>query len=197
MQSRYYNADWGRFVNADDTTVVQLAQGELLEANLFAYCVNNPINMIDEDGFKAIFIGVMKLGPSLIKGAKIAIAVSKKAGSKLVNIAKGLFSKAIKLPNTLFTSSKLQHEFKHAGDFGVTGNWNNANAKLYQRAIQNHINTAKNVYKSTYRGQNVNVYINKNTGVGAYTDLSGNYIGGWKFTPDQIKFHLTNGTKIK
>ncbi len=105
--------------------------------------------------------------------------------------------KSVELPNTSFTTSKLQHEFKHAGDFGVTGNWNKATGEVYQKAIQNHIDTATDVYKLTYRGQDVNVFINKNTGVGAYTDLSGNYIGGWKFSSDQMNFHLTNGTKIK
>ena len=105
--------------------------------------------------------------------------------------------KSVELPNTSFTASKLQHEFKHASDFGVTGNWNKATGEAYQKAIQNHIDTATDVYKSTYRGQDVNVFINKNTGVGTYTDLSGNYIGGWKFSSDQMNFHLTNGTKIK
>jgi hypothetical protein len=106
-------------------------------------------------------------------------------------------AKTVELPSASFTASKLQHEFKHAGDFGVTGNWNKATGEAYQKAIQNHIDTATDVYRSTYRGQDVNVYINKSTGVGAYTDLSGNYIGGWKFSPDQMNFHLTNGTKIK
>lgn len=47
LQSRYYNADWGRFVNADGNLG---AQGELLFANVFAYCVNNTINLADHDG---------------------------------------------------------------------------------------------------------------------------------------------------
>jgi len=100
------------------------------------------------------------------------------------------------LPNASFTTSKLQHEFKHARDFGVTGNWNKATGEAYQKAIQNHISTATDVFKSTYRGQEVNTFINKSTGIGAYTDLSGNYIGGWKFSAEQIDFHFTNGIKI-
>lgn len=59
------------------------------------------------------------------------------------------------------------------------------------------MDTVTDIYKSTYRDQDVHVYINKNTGVGAYTDLLGNYVGGWKFSSDQMNFHLTNGTKIK
>ncbi|ARC83442.1 colicin D family protein [Clostridium argentinense CDC 2741] len=110
--------------------------------------------------------------------------------------AKGVGETA-ELPDATFTTKKLQHEFKHAGDFDVTGNWNKATGEVYQKAIQNHIETATDVYKSTYRGDDVYVYINKNTSVGAYTDLSGNYIGGWKFNSNQIDFHLGNGIKIK
>jgi RHS repeat-associated protein len=53
LQSRYYNPDWGRFVNADDTD--QLSKlgsnsDQLIDANLFAYCGNNPVNGEDQDG---------------------------------------------------------------------------------------------------------------------------------------------------
>ncbi|MGY0374218.1 RHS repeat-associated core domain-containing protein [Clostridium sp. JNZ J1-5] len=48
LQSRYYNPEWGRFINADATIG---NPGELLTHNLYAYCVNNPIIMEDPDGF--------------------------------------------------------------------------------------------------------------------------------------------------
>ena len=47
LQSRYYNPEWGRFVNAD-TESGKL--GELLSHNVFAYCANNPINRYDPTG---------------------------------------------------------------------------------------------------------------------------------------------------
>ncbi|GFP74301.1 DNRLRE domain-containing protein [Clostridium fungisolvens] len=50
LQSRYYNADWGRFLNADDTSVLQASQSTLLGTNLFAYCGNNPTNYADPTG---------------------------------------------------------------------------------------------------------------------------------------------------
>jgi len=47
LQSRYYNPDWGRFINADaDGGKI----GELLSHNVFAYCMNNPVNLQDENG---------------------------------------------------------------------------------------------------------------------------------------------------
>ena len=40
-------------------------------------------------------------------------------------------------------------------------------------------------------------YINETSGLGAYVDMYGNYIGGWKFTAEQILFHIQNGIRIK
>lgn len=51
LNSRYYNAEWGRFVNADDTSILQSTKGELLGHNLFAYCTNDPINHSDDSGY--------------------------------------------------------------------------------------------------------------------------------------------------
>ena len=47
LRSRYYNPEWGRFLNAD---VVLGDRGVLLTHNAFAYCVNKPINYSDADG---------------------------------------------------------------------------------------------------------------------------------------------------
>ena len=47
LQSRYYNPEWGRFLNAD--ALVSTGQG-LLGNNMFAYCGNNPVNCCDPCG---------------------------------------------------------------------------------------------------------------------------------------------------
>ncbi|MCM0649711.1 discoidin domain-containing protein [Clostridium swellfunianum] len=51
LNSRYYNPDWGRFLNAD---ALGGKVGELLSHNVFAYCKNNPINMYDPSGYWSI-----------------------------------------------------------------------------------------------------------------------------------------------
>ena len=45
LQTRYYNPEWGRFINADG----QL-NGGLHGCNQFAYCSNNPVMNIDPNG---------------------------------------------------------------------------------------------------------------------------------------------------
>ena len=47
LQSRYYNPDWGRFINADGYT--STGQG-VLGNNMFAYCGNNPVSRADDGG---------------------------------------------------------------------------------------------------------------------------------------------------
>ena len=47
LQSRYYNPEIGRFINAD--SLVSTGQG-MLGYNMFAYCGNNPVNRVDSTG---------------------------------------------------------------------------------------------------------------------------------------------------
>ena len=49
LQSRYYDPEVGRFINADDTNYLN-ATGTVLGCNLFAYCENCPVNRIDPRG---------------------------------------------------------------------------------------------------------------------------------------------------
>ena len=50
LQSRYYNPEMGRFINADK----QLGTDSVVGLNLFAYCNNNPVNLYDPNGELAI-----------------------------------------------------------------------------------------------------------------------------------------------
>ena len=67
LQSRYYDPVVGRFINADGNSNNDGALG----TNMFAYCINNPINMVDYYGREPITLtclGLYFLG-SLIIGA--------------------------------------------------------------------------------------------------------------------------------
>ena len=47
LQSRYYNPQWGRFLNADGYISTQTG---LLGHNMYIYCNSNPVNLMDENG---------------------------------------------------------------------------------------------------------------------------------------------------
>ena len=50
LQSRYYDAEIGRFINADTTGLLAVSSGDVTDKNLFAYCDNNPVNRHDNGG---------------------------------------------------------------------------------------------------------------------------------------------------
>lgn len=50
LQSRYYDPEICRFINADSTDYLG-ATGTLLSYNLFAYCENEPVDFVDEKGY--------------------------------------------------------------------------------------------------------------------------------------------------
>lgn len=62
LQSRYYNPEWGRFINADSLVG---ETGELLSHNMFAYCTNDPVNNEDPDGDIAWWVGAAVGGAAI------------------------------------------------------------------------------------------------------------------------------------
>lgn len=80
LQSRYYDPEVRRFINADDVSVLAEDQGSIVEHNLFAYCLNNPVNYYDLEGKLAITTCVligMGIG-AIVGGCLGAYRASKK-----------------------------------------------------------------------------------------------------------------------
>ena len=50
LNSRYYDPQIGRFINVDDIGVLDVTKIALNGLNLYAYCLNNPVNQVDEIG---------------------------------------------------------------------------------------------------------------------------------------------------
>ena len=50
LQSRYYNPDICRFINADEPVYIGASSSATPICNSFAYCINNPINSLDITG---------------------------------------------------------------------------------------------------------------------------------------------------
>ena len=88
LQSRYYNPEWGRFINADG--LVSTGQG-FIGNNMFAYCLNNPLIYIDNSGYLgllAMAVGVVTL--SVKELVVVAVAVVSLAVLTDRNIQKGI-----------------------------------------------------------------------------------------------------------
>ena len=77
LQSRYYDPEVGRFINADDIDCLG-ADGSQLSYNLFAYCMNSPVNRFDADG-----------NWSLPNWAKVAIGAVAIAGLAVATVCTG------------------------------------------------------------------------------------------------------------
>ena len=77
LNSRYYNPEWGRFINAD---ALGGEIGKLLSHNGFVYCMNNPVNMEDPTGNIAWWIIGSGIG-AIVGGIAGAVYSYKKTGS--------------------------------------------------------------------------------------------------------------------
>ena len=66
LQSRYYDPKVGRFINAD--ALVSTGQG-ILGYNMFTYCRNNPVNLVDSSGNYPEFLDI---DPNAQRGLEFA-----------------------------------------------------------------------------------------------------------------------------
>ena len=79
LKTRYYNPEWGRFLNADGLFE---SGHEVLGNNLYTYCSNNPINYCDPDGqllatLTSVFLTI---------AGKVAIATGIIVGGTIVTV---------------------------------------------------------------------------------------------------------------
>ena len=71
LQSRYYDPNTCRFISPDNAAVLTATPMALTDKNLYAYCDNNPVMRVDEDGeFWNILIGA---GIGTLVGAAVSI----------------------------------------------------------------------------------------------------------------------------
>ena len=79
LQSRYYDPAICRFINAD-TFATTDANG-FLSANMFAYCENNPIMLVDQDGGVPVIIAGALIG-DLVGAVSGALSSALQGGDK-------------------------------------------------------------------------------------------------------------------
>lgn len=89
LQDRYYNPEWGRFLNSDNTIG---RTGELEAHNQYLYCKNNPVLYADFSGDHPILIGMaIGAGVSLIS----SIVVQASTGDKKISLQQTLTDVAV------------------------------------------------------------------------------------------------------
>ena len=90
LNSRYYNPEVGRFLNADAFASTDISG--VLSTNMFAYCENNPVMRSDEDGeFWNVVVGAL-VGRLVSAAENIASGFATMCKSALDKVGKGLFS---------------------------------------------------------------------------------------------------------
>ncbi len=120
LNSRYYDPETGRFINADD--VSYLGIGGILSYNLFVYCENDPINGYDPYGTFDLneLIGKIK---NLMKGmgGRLGGGASGSSGGGMVASGGGGSSgSSVNKESSNFRSKQLldSHYNKHGSEFG-------------------------------------------------------------------------------
>jgi hypothetical protein len=89
-----------------------------------------------------------------------------------------------------FETGQLQHEYSHASDFGVYGNWNKQTGEALKQAILNLINGKNTLsFQGTFRGTIQGThYFDPTTRLWAFIDENGQYVASWKLSPEQLEY---------
>lgn len=135
--------------------------------------------------------------PSVRQAAVRAAKKAGKAFSRFAKKSKQACSKAwrtIRGRNIRLSPKTLQKKFKHARDFGVSGNYSLSNAAKFAKAIEKHVSSpSTKIIRGFYRKQPVKHYLDPKTGLNVIKDASGRFVSGWKLSSAQLKHVLSTG----
>ena len=215
---RYYNPRLGIWLTTDPLS------DKFPGLSPYNYALNNPLRFIDPDGRNPILFLQRLAQAAQRFGNTRTWQAARTYGDKAVNYLRrdwvGFTQKVRNLPSRVrndaarvFDSAKeifkssnvnnrvinatqkqLQIIFKHANDFGVTGNFNKENAAKFGEAITKHINSSRvKVIEGTFRGDPVNHYFDPNTKLNVIINSDGKFISGWKLGEKQIENILKHG----
>lgn len=139
-----------------------------------------------------------------LKAARAVLVLSKnapklnrvRASLEKLKSARALVKmKRIAPPKMKATAKQLQKKYqKHAKDFGVDGNYNPANAKKFEKAVDDFINNpATQSRTGTYNGNPVTLSFNPSTGRVVILEPNGSFVSGWKMTYEQLQHVIRTG----
>lgn len=88
LQSRYYDPEVKRFINADETDSLE-KQEDLYDKNLYAYCDNNPVMRVDSGGavWHLIIGAVVGIATQFIADVGIGLATGNSFGEVICSLS--------------------------------------------------------------------------------------------------------------
>jgi Colicin D len=93
-----------------------------------------------------------------------------------------------------FEPRQVQSKFKHAKDFGIEGLYNQGKGQEFEVAMREHLASATaQPIIGTYRGVAVTHWFDPATNLNLISDLSDNFVSGWKLSLDQVIAVTTTG----
>ena len=89
LNSRYYDPEIGRFINADEIAILDESKDFFNGLNLYSYCINNPIMYLDFSGKSLIALFLFLIGAT-IAGAVLGGAVAYNNGARGWDLTKNI-----------------------------------------------------------------------------------------------------------
>lgn len=85
-------------------------------------------------------------------------------------------------------NKQIQKKYKHALDFGISGNYNQENAQLLEDKIIEHMKEpSTQIIEGTFKKIEVTHYFNPETGLNVFFNRDNNkFISGWLLKDDQL-----------
>jgi hypothetical protein len=89
---------------------------------------------------------------------------------------------------------QVQKKFKHAEDFGIDGPYSKSNAQAFKSALEKHMQSPDTqTIAGHYRGDAALFNVKPSTGVTVIQKTTGEFVSGWKLSPEQLQHVMTNG----
>ena len=115
LQSRYYDATVGRFINADVAVNIGFVDS-ILTNNIYTFCNNDPVNETDIDG--AIIFAILKVVGRMLLYATLNVGIQYLA-DKFLSL---IYQKKVKSDQSVYISVALQGAIDGFWNSGFVGN---------------------------------------------------------------------------
>ena len=159
LQSRYYDPEICRFINADLPEIAQQSKDNYVGLDIFAYCDNDPINNSDPTGYKY----------SPKKAKKYADKWWWRRNTKKYKtncndcanfVSQCLYAGKLSHMTGIIGSSKGWHHYHVGGKFQISDAWGKA-SNLFRWLKTNHCRKIVS-FSGKYKKSNLNKFLKKN-----------------------------------